>query len=240
MRVLIAEDDEHTRRGLAEILEAEGYTPVGVDDGLAALDEVARRVPDFVCLDVMMPGADGYTVCREMRRRHPELPILFISAKGEEVDKVVGLELGADDYIVKPFGMREVIARIRAITRRCLGRASATRAEQPFPIGGVTVYPSELRARRDGETIDLSLRDVRLLELFYMNPGKALDRTTIFRHVWGEDYFPSSRTLDQHIAQLRKRIERDPRRPTIIRTVHGVGYRYDEDDARSERTKRRR
>jgi DNA-binding response OmpR family regulator len=227
MKVLIAEDDANTRRGLGEILRAEGYQVLLASDGKEALELFERELPDFVCLDVMMPVVDGYEVCLRLRGRNPAVPIVFISAKSEEIDKVVGLELGADDFIVKPFGVREVVARIRAVTRRFLVGRGDSPSSQPFTIGDLEVRPTELRARRGDETIDLSLRDVRILALLQANRGKALDRNAIFNHCWGEDYFPNSRTLDQHISQLRKRIELDPKDPRIIRTVHGIGYRYE-------------
>lgn len=227
MKVLIAEDDEHTRNGLAEILESEGYQVRSARDGQEALKLFAEERPDFVCLDVMMPGADGYQVCQRIRRQDESVPIIFISAKSEEIDKVLGLELGADDFIVKPFGVKEVVARIRAVTRRCLAARASEPGRETFQLGELTVYPRELRARRGQDVIDLSLRDIKILELFYLNPGRALDRDHIFKRAWGA-IFPNSRTLDQHISQLRKRIERDPKHPTIIKTVHGVGYRYDE------------
>ncbi|MCH8960950.1 MAG: response regulator transcription factor, partial [Bacteroidetes bacterium] len=139
----------------------------------------------------------------------------------------VGLELGADDFIVKPFGVKEVVARIRAVTRRCFALRAPAPDGEPFTLGDLEVIPTELRARRGGAVIDLSLRDLSILRLFHDRPGAVLDRNTIFNRCWGVDYFPNSRTLDQHISQLRKRIERDPRSPEIIRTVHGAGYRYD-------------
>lgn len=227
MKVLIAEDDEHTRNGLAAILEAEGYEVVAARDGREALDLFARHAPDFVCLDIMMPLVNGYDVCRRIRQANPGVPVVFISAKSEEIDKVIGLELGADDFIVKPFGVKEVVARIRAVTRRSL--AARPPEEQPasFRLADLEVFPAELRARRGGQAIELSLRDVKLLDLFARNQGKVVDRNTLFNVGWGIHYLPNSRTLDQHISQLRKRIEPDPRNPTIIRTVHGVGYRYE-------------
>jgi len=227
MKVLVAEDDLNTRQGLQDILEAEGYHVVVASDGREALELFDDDRPDFVCLDIMMPEVDGYSVCREIRRRDDRVPIIFISAKSEEIDKVLGLELGADDFIVKPFGVKEVVARVRAVTRRCISARSEADVPTPFCIGDLEVVPAELRARRGETVIDLSLREMRLLELFSRNRNKVLDRNTIFNQVWGIDYLPNSRTLDQHIAQLRKRIEIDPKQPAIIRTVHGVGYRYD-------------
>jgi DNA-binding response OmpR family regulator len=175
----------------------------------------------------MMPGMSGYDVCREIRKRDERVPVLFISAKSEEIDTVLGLELGADDFIVKPFGVKEVLARVRAALRRSsLPRGLAVTAGA-FQMGDLRVVPEELRAYRDGRPIELSTRDVKLLGLLHANRGKVLDRNTIFDEVWGQQYLPSSRTLDQHISQLRKRVERDPRRPAIILTVHSAGYRYD-------------
>jgi len=227
MKVLIAEDDPLTRKGLAEILESEGYQTAVARDGKEALALFTQASPDFVCLDIMMPGVSGYDVCREIRRFNPRVPVIFISAKSEEIDKVVGLELGADDFIVKPFGVKEVVARIRAVTRRCMAARPTADGAQSFHLGDLEVLPAELRARRGKDVIDLSLRDVKILSLLHRNQGKAISRDTFFHECWGFDHVPNSRTLDQHIAQLRKRIERDPKNPSIIRTVHGVGYRYD-------------
>jgi DNA-binding response OmpR family regulator len=231
MKVLVAEDNPLTLGGLTEVLHAEGYCVVQAANGAAALELFERETPDFVCLDIMMPGINGYDLCRRMRAARPQTPIVFITAKSEETDKVLGLELGADDFIVKPFGIKEVVARIRAVTRRCLSTNCRHAAEvpdpPPFQMGDLTVYPAELRARRGRRTIELSLRDVKVLVLLHSHPGRVLDRNTILNHCWGEDYFPDSRSLDQHISQLRKRIEIDPKSPAIIRTVHGAGYRFE-------------
>lgn len=227
MRVLIAEDDPNIRSGLVEILEAEGYATIIAADGQQALDRIEAERPDFVLLDIMMPRVNGYDVCRAVRRRDPELPIIFISAKSEEIDRVVGLELGADDFIQKPFGVREVIARIRAVTRRCLRRPGRAEKEGPFHFGDLEVQPAELRAYRGRRTIDLSLRDVKILTALHTRKGQVVDRETFFTECWGLEHMPNSRTLDQHISKLRKRVEPDPKNPTLIRTVHGVGYRYE-------------
>ena len=227
MKVLIAEDDPHILSGLKEILQAEGYATVEATNGQEALDLFRREAPDFVCLDIMMPAMSGYDVIREIRRADTSVPVVFITAKSEEVDKVVGLELGADDFIVKPFGVKEVVARIRAITRRCITRQTPDAAKEVFDIGDLTVCPAELRAKRGEAVIELSLREVSMLSLFANNKESVLSRETIFTHCWDEQFFPLSRTLDQHVVKLRKRIELDPKNPEIIKTVHGVGYRYD-------------
>lgn len=227
MRVLVAEDDRNIREGLVEILEGEGYDVAAAKDGREALDLFHAEKHDFVCLDIMMPGINGYDVCREIRKTDSDVPVIFISAKSEEIDRVVGLELGADDFIMKPFGVREVVARIRAITRRCMRTQTNANGDEAFCMGDLQVLPRELRARRGETDIDLSLRDIKILQLLNERRGEVVDRDTFFNVCWGLDYAPNSRTLDQHISQLRKRIEIDPKNPQLIKTVHGAGYRYE-------------
>jgi len=227
MKILVAEDDRHTRDALVEIFEGEGYGAVSAADGRTALALFRSQKPDIVCLDIMMPDMNGYDVCREIRRLDRAVPILLLSAKSEEIDKVVGLELGADDYIVKPFGVKEVLARIRAVTRRRAVLEGERKTPEPFRMGDLKVVPSELRAYRGAKPIDLSPRDCGILDLLCRNRGKVLDRDAIFNACWGVDYLPNSRTLDQHISQLRKKIEVNPRRPRLILTVHNAGYRYE-------------
>lgn len=238
LKVLVAEDDPHILAGVVEILEEEGHEAIAARNGEEALERFAKDTPDLAILDIMMPKKNGYDVCRAIRQQDQTLPIIFLSAKSEEIDKVIGLELGADDYISKPFGIKEFIARVRAVTRRSQrstptpSAASASlpaSTEAPFVIGDLELFPSELRARRGEDVIDLSLRDVQILQLLFEQKGKVVDRNTLFNVCWGIDYLPNSRTLDQHISQLRKKIEHNPRQPAIICTVHGVGYRYDGD-----------
>jgi DNA-binding response OmpR family regulator len=230
MKILIAEDDLRTREGLCAIFDAEGYEVVTACDGDEALARFTADRPDVVCLDIMMPGKSGYEVCREIRRHDESVPVLFISAKSEEIDKVLGLEIGADDYIVKPFGVREVAARVRALIRRSKRRQGATvegAAAVAFTMDDLRIVPDELRAYRGDTSIELSPRDVSILTLLNENTGKVCSRDHIFDVCWGLNYCPNSRSLDQHISQLRRRIERDPHAPTIVRTVHGAGYRYE-------------
>ncbi len=230
MTILLAEDDDYTRKGLKDIFENEGYTVIEASDGEQALQLYGEHNPDLACLDIMMPVVNGYDVCREIRKIDRETPLIFLSAKSEEIDKVLGLELGADDYISKPFGVKEVIARIRAVTRRVYALGLDDEVEpgglRPFSMGDLEVFPDQLQAVRGGREIDISLRDVNMLRLFFKNRGKVLDRNTIYDAVWGYSYLPNSRTLDQHISQLRKKIEIDPKNPAIITTVHTAGYRY--------------
>ena len=228
MKVLIAEDDPNTLSGLVSVFRDEGYEVCAASDGDEAVSVFAREHPQIVCLDVMMPKMNGYDVCRSIRAENPSVPILFISAKSEEIDKVLGLELGADDFIVKPFGVKEVMARIRAITRRCFagGQGRDSLPSEEFLIGDLRVLVGELKAIRADLEIEVGLRDIQILQFFAENRGRVLTRDQIFDRCWGENYFPQSRSLDQHISQLRKRIELDPKHPLIIETVHGAGYRY--------------
>lgn len=228
-KILIAEDDDHTRDALREVLTMEGYEVIAASDGLQAVDFFRVESPDFVCLDVVMPGLNGYEVCRQIRKLDEKVPILFLTAKAEEIDTVLGLELGADDYMTKPFGVKEIIARIRAILRRTAMRSGAGTkdADETFTMDDLRIVPAELRAYRDKQEIQLSPRDVKLLRLLHDRRGKVINRNTLADEVWGVDFFPESRALDQHISQLRKRIEKDPSQPRIIRTVHGAGYRFE-------------
>jgi DNA-binding response OmpR family regulator len=236
-RVLVAEDDANTRAAIAEVLRGEGYDVLEAGDGVHAKSIFDRSPPDIACLDVMMPGLSGYDLCKHFRHESPTMPILFLTAKAEEVDKVIGLELGGDDYIVKPFGRKELVARIRAVARRCLTpvehaadddtTASMQFCEQPFMMNGLQVLPRELRARRDQEVIALTLRELRILQTLSATPGEVVTRAELFRRAWEEGPVPNSRTIDQTISQLRKRIEANPKQPQIIQTVYGVGYRFD-------------
>ncbi|MEM0968154.1 MAG: response regulator transcription factor [Verrucomicrobiota bacterium] len=227
MKVLLAEDDPLTREGLAQILQEEGYEVIQAENGEQALHEYRVHRPHVICLDVMMPQLDGYETCRRLRSMDQQVAILFITAKSEEIDAVLGLELGADDFIQKPFGIKEVIARIRAVTRRVYAARPEPEKPKEFTIADLRVVPEELRAYRENTPIELSLRDIQILRLLLNHVGRALPRDKFFDECWGFDYLPNSRTLDQHISQLRKKVERDPKEPAIIQTVHGVGYRYE-------------
>ena len=227
MKILVAEDDIHIREGLVEVLEGEGYQVVAAADGEEALRLYHAEHPELLCLDIMMPGMNGYDVCKAIRKENAAVPILFISAKSEEIDRVLGLELGADDFIGKPFGVRELVARIRAITRRALAQGGTASASTAFRMGDLDVLPNELRAKRGETVIDLGMRDMSILKLLHEKKGQVVTRDEFFDRCWGINHLPNSRTLDQHISQLRKRIEQEPKQPKIIRTVQGAGYRYD-------------
>ncbi|MBC2704978.1 response regulator transcription factor [Desulfobacula sp.] len=229
IKVLVAEDDMNIRMGLVDTLESEDYRVVEAKDGKAALELFKTDFFDLVLLDIMMPEKSGYDVCREIRAINEDVPIIMLTAKGEEIDKVVGLQLGADDYMTKPFGVHELLARISAVLRRSKRQAKAKKepVQSPFIFGKFEVNPKTFKLSGQGRNIDLSERELTLIRHFHDHPGEVLSRDNILNAVWGIDYFGTTRTLDQHIAQLRKKIETDPSNPSLITTVHGVGYRYE-------------
>ncbi len=233
IHILVAEDDPHIRMGLKDTLESEGYAVMQAGDGREAITLFQNQAIDLVILDVMMPEKSGYDVCRQIRKIDQHIPVIMLTAKSEEIDKVVGLELGADDYMTKPFGIHELLARIKAVLRRSNRAESSpeTGRRHSFIFGQCEVNPQTYKltcksGRKAGQ-MDLSEREVKLLCCFYQHAGKVLRRDTILNAVWGIEYLGTTRTLDQHIAQLRKKIEPDPSRPTVITTIHGVGYRYE-------------
>lgn len=222
MKILIAEDDPLTLDALAACVESDGFTALRAADGRHALDLWRSDQPDLLCLDIMMPGVDGYEVCRRVRGSDRHIPILFLSAKNQEIDVVVGLDLGADDFIRKPFTRAEVMARIRSALRRSAPRDG----KDDFKLADLTVRPRAMLAERGGKVIELTPREVSMLRLLHDHRGAPVSRDVFLDTCWGLDYFPDSRTLDQHIFLLRKKIERDPATPEIIQSVRAVGYRY--------------
>ncbi|MEC7028612.1 MAG: response regulator transcription factor [Pseudomonadota bacterium] len=231
MKVLTADNNPETLDFLGEILRKEGFTILTAESGSEALAVYEKESPDFICLDIMMPDQNGYDVCREIRRSNTEIPIIFISSKSEPVDKILGLELGADDYITKPFDIGEVMARIRAVARRCISRKKPETVNESFKMGPIEVFPNQLRAYKGEQVIDLSLREVKILTILYDKKNNVVTRDDLLDYCWGAHIMAESRTVDWHISQLRKSIEDDPKNPLLIKTVHGVGYKYEEDAA---------
>ena len=228
-RILVVEDDPVIVLGLEDLLVGEGYRVECARDGKRALQLYRGHKPDLIVLDIMIPQLSGYEVCRQIRKQDAVTPILMLTAKGQEPDKVAGLELGADDYVVKPFGVSELLARIRALLRR--RRAGGDAAAETFHFGTVEIDPQKFEARRRGTVVSLTARELSLLKLFYARCGQVLSRAEILEEVWGVSYQGTTRTLDQHIAKLRKKIEDDPARPQHIRTVHRVGYRFESSES---------
>ena len=229
-RILLAEDDSNIRLGLIATLESDGYAVTAAGDGAQALQLFPQQKFDLVLLDVMMPKQSGYDVCKALRSGGSQVPILFLTAKGEEIDKVVGLKLGADDYVLKPFGVHELLARVEALLRRARVNGPALTAEEVPPVfrlGRAEIDRRKYTADVAGRTTTLTARELKLAEVFAAHPGEVLTRDALLNAVWGVDYFGTTRTLDQHVAQLRKKVELVPDEPKAIATVHGVGYRYD-------------
>lgn len=224
MKILIAEDDLYTRMGLQEILKGEGYDTLCAENGEMAYELFLKEKPDLLCLDIMMPIINGYDLCKKIRKQNKQVPVIFISAKTEEIDKVVGLELGADDYIVKPFGVREVIARVKAVLRRSNPEADA--ADETFLFGKILISPGTLTGMVQDREIEFSPKEMKLLSYFHKNKGKVLSRDQLYDYGWGMEYLPSSRSLDQFISQLRKKIEDDSVHPRLIITIPTAGYKY--------------
>ncbi|MBK9989278.1 MAG: response regulator transcription factor [Verrucomicrobia bacterium] len=231
-KILIAEDDANIRLGLTATLESENYAVTATTDGAQALKVFAQEKFDLVILDVMMPKKSGYDVCREIRARDGRVPVLFLTAKGEEIDKVVGLKLGADDYMAKPFGVHELLARVEALLRRArVSGLQPGEAKTDLPVvmrfGAAEVDRKKFTATLKGISTALTARELKLIEVFASHPGEVLTRDALLNAAWGVDYFGTTRTLDQHVAQLRKKIEAEAETPVAIVTIHGVGYRYD-------------
>ena len=222
-RLLLVEDEPSLVMTLTDRLRAEGYEVEAVRDGDTALARALSGGFDLAVLDVMLPGRDGLEVCRELRARGADLPILMLTARTQLVDRVVGLKLGADDYLTKPFDALELLARIEALLRRS---RRGVAAEATLAFGDVRVDFRRGDASRDGEAVPLAPRELELLEFFAAHPGEVLSRQRLLDEVWGYDAAVQSRTVDVHVAALRQKLEEDPARPRFLRTVHGRGYRF--------------
>ena len=223
-RVLVVEDEESFSDALSYMLRKEGFEPVVATTGPEALAEFDRGGADIVLLDLMLPGLPGTEVCRQLRSRSG-VPIIMLTAKDSEVDKVVGLELGADDYVTKPYSARELVARIRAVLRR-RGDVEAP-ADSALEAGPVRMDVERHVVSVDGEPVALPLKEFDLLELLMRNAGRVLTRVQLIDRVWGSDYVGDTKTLDVHVKRLRSKIEADPANPTLLTTVRGLGYKLD-------------
>ena len=226
--VLVVEDEPSFVEALTIGLSREGFRVVSVGDGFEAVQRFDEVQPDIVLLDVMLPRLSGIDVCRQLRKRS-HVPIIMVTAKGAEIDTVVGLEVGADDYITKPYRMREVVARMRAVLRRSPGDGSVASELSPgsVAVGDVVLDPDEHRVTIDGGDVSLPLKEFELLHLLLVNAGRVLPRETLIDRVWGSDYVGDTKTLDVHIKRLRAKVEPDPANPTRIITYRGLGYKFD-------------
>lgn len=227
-KVLVVDDDRRVLDLLATYLKKSGYQPITSTDGETGLMEYRRQRPDLVILDVMMPGMDGWAVCRQIRQES-STPVIMLTAKGEEVDKVLGLELGADDYVTKPFSPRELIARVKAVLRRAKSgnrMRENTRLEWP----GLTIDPVSREVKVGGNPVKLAPKEFDLLLYMARHPGQVFTREQLYDSVWGYDYYGGVRTVDVHITRLRNKIEAEPRQPRYLITVWGVGYKFEIPD----------
>lgn len=222
-KILIVEDEAPMLQGLKDNLEFEGYEVDTASEGNTGHDKVLNNQYDLVVLDVMLPNKSGFDICKAARKNGIETPIILLTAKGEEIDKVLGLELGADDYITKPFSLRELLARIKAILRRTSGNKHAK--EEYLQIGKLKVNFKNYEALDDSGEVKMSYKEFEILHYLYNHLNKTVDRVDIMSDVWGIDYDITTRTVDNFILKLRQKTEIDPNNPKIIHTVHGVGYK---------------
>jgi two-component system alkaline phosphatase synthesis response regulator PhoP len=222
-RILIVEDEPSMVAGLRDNFEYEGYEVITAPDGIAGLESALKEAPDLVILDVMMPRMSGLDVCKQLKSKRPSLPIIMLTARGQELDKVVGLELGADDYVTKPFSIRELLARIKAVLRRA---PAVPKEQERYSFGDVEVNLRSCQVSRKGRALDFSSKEFELLKYFLCHPGETLSRDRLLEEVWGYESFPTTRTVDAHIVRLRQKLEPKPEEPRFFLTVHGTGYKF--------------
>ena len=222
-RVLVVEDEESYREALAYMLRKEGFDVIEAADGTAGLAEYDRAGADIVLLDLMMPGLPGTEVCRQLRLRGP-VPVIMVTARDSEIDKVVGLELGADDYVTKPFSHRELVARIRAVLRR---GQDVELVPDVVEAGGVRMDVERHEVAVDGQPVRLALKEFELLEMLLRNAGRVMTRGQLIDRIWGADYVGDTKTLDVHVKRLRAKLETDPGNPEHLLTVRGLGYKFE-------------
>jgi DNA-binding response OmpR family regulator len=222
-KILIVEDEPNMVSGLRDNFEFEGYEVITAGDGVAGLQRALSDSPDLVLLDVMMPRMSGLDVCKQLKAKRPSVPIIMLTARGQELDKVVGLELGADDYVTKPFSIRELLARVKAVMRRA---QPVPKEKERYSFADVEVNLRSCQVSRAGRSLDFSSKEFELLKYFVCHPGETLSRDRLLEEVWGYDKFPTTRTVDAHIVRLRQKLEPQPEDPRFILTVHGTGYKF--------------
>ena len=226
-RILIVEDEPSMALGLTDNLSYEGYVVTVARDGREGWEYVQQNPYDLILLDLMLPHMSGYEVCQKLRGAGIETPVVFLSARGEEIDKVMGLELGADDYITKPFGLRELLARVKAVLRRSQGQAPEAdeNDSQAVTIGRLTIDFHQYTGRTDGQSVKLSAKEVDILRYMYEHANATVSREALLEEVWGYQEQPTTRTVDNFMRRLRQKVEADPDHPRLILTVHGMGYK---------------
>jgi DNA-binding response OmpR family regulator len=228
-RILVVEDEPSLGMAIRDELEFEGFEASVVEDGKAGLDRILAESPDLVVLDLMLPGKSGFEICREVRSKGMATPIIMLTARAEEVDRVRGLELGADDYMVKPFSLAELLARIRAVLRRTQGASRPEGAPEILEVGELRLDVRKQEAFKRNRKVELTHKEFQLLEFLLRHPGEVISRDEFLRRLWGEDIYVTPRTVDTHMASLRKKIEDEADRPRYIQSVRGAGYKLNED-----------
>jgi two-component system response regulator ResD len=224
-QVLVVDDDETVASVVVNYLERAGHTTRQIGDGAAALEAVTAHQPDLMVLDLMLPGLDGLEVCRRVRASWPRLPVVMLTALAEPDDRIAGLEVGADDYVTKPFSPRELVLRVDSVLRRA-SETPSTEAKRVLTAGSITVDTAARRATRDGKELALTVRELDLLTFLLSHPGQAFNREQLMREVWGWTFGDQS-TVTVHVRRLREKVEADPTNPTLIQTVWGIGYRLE-------------
>jgi DNA-binding response OmpR family regulator len=222
-KILVVEDEPAMVAGLRDNFEFEGYEVITAQDGMEGLERALDESPDLVVLDVMMPRMSGLEVCKQLRAKRASLPIIMLTARGQEIDKVVGLELGADDYVTKPFSIRELLARVKSVLRRS---AVLPKDKEQHAFADVEVDLRRCRVLRSGKALEFSAKEFDLLKYFITHSGETLSRDRLLEDVWGYENYPSTRTVDTHLVRLRQKLEPDPEQPQYFLTVHGTGYRF--------------
>ena len=226
-RMLIIEDDRSLYRPLKHIFESEGYAVDFATDGAAGLASVRAAPPDIVVLDLKLPKIHGREVCRTIKKETPSIPVVVLSAVADEIDKVVLFELGADDYVTKPFSPRELLARVQSIMRRAQAQSQASSSvPNKYTFGDVSVDFAKMELTRGGLEVELTHQEFKILEYFVRNPGRVISRDELLNQVWGYNCYPSTRTVDNHLMKLRQKLENDTLNPTHFKTVHGAGYKF--------------
>jgi DNA-binding response OmpR family regulator len=222
-KILVVEDEPNMVVGLRDNFEFEGYEVITARDGVEGLQLALEESPDLVVLDVMMPRMSGLEVCKQLRAQRASIPMIMLTARGQEVDKVVGLELGADDYVTKPFSIRELLARVKAVLRRT---SVLPKELDQHTFGDVEVDLRRCRVVRSGKALDVSSKEFELLKYFICHTGETLSRHQLLEDVWGYEHYPTTRTVDTHLVRLRQKLEPNPEQPQYFLTVHGTGYRF--------------
>jgi len=221
-RILVVEDDRAVQRALIRLFQSEDYVVEVTQDGQSALQSFRRSAPSAVVLDLRLPELSGNDVCREIKKEAPLVPVIVLSAKTDIADKVLLLELGADDYVTKPFSPRELLARVRAAVRR----TSRLEGAEVFAFGNVSVDFAKMELTRRGEPVPMTAQEFRVLKFFTEHPGRVISRAELLNQVWGYQHYPSTRTVDNHVWKLRLKLEDDPGKPVHFQTIHGAGYKF--------------